>query len=76
MKDLEKKILEQFKKKMKMEDRNDLSISLDMEEANSNEYGIGFMFNNGAIITEKKDNGRVWQVTTYSTGRIKGIYEM
>ena len=69
-------IMVQFKKKMKMEDRDDLHISLDIEEANSDEYGLGFMFNNGAIITESKDNGRVWQVTTYGTGRIKQIYEM
>lgn len=65
MKDLEKKILEQFKKKMKMEDK-DLIITLD-----EGEYGE---FMNGAVIMEPK--GKVWQVTTYSTGRIKGIYEL
>ena len=76
MKELEQYILAQFKKKMKMEDRNDLSISLDMEEANSDEYGLGYMFNNGAVVSESKDNGKVWQVTTYSTGRIRQIYEI
>lgn len=68
MKDLEKKILEQFKKKMKMEGSNDLIISLDCDDFGN--------FENECEIIESKDNGRVWQVTTYSTGRIRQIYEM
>lgn len=68
MKNLEKKILEQFKKEMKMEDRNDLIISVDYDY-----YGN---FLNECEIMESHDYGKVWQVTTDSTGRIKGIYDM
>lgn len=75
MKDLEQYILAQFKKKMKMEDRNDLNIQLETEETITEE-GFGFRFINEAIITERKDNGKVWTITTYSTGRIKQIYEI
>jgi len=63
---MEKKILDQFKKKMRMENRNDLIITLDVDE-----WGE---FLNEAIIMEP--HGKVWNITTYSTGRILSICEV
>ena len=65
---MEEKILEQFKKKMKMEDRNDLAFSVDFENWDYGDYTCE--------VLERKDNGKVWTIECYSTGRIRKILEV
>lgn len=65
---MEQKILEQFKKKMKMEERNDLIISLDCDDFGN--------YLNTCEVMEKQTNGKVWDVITTRSGNIKSIYEL
>lgn len=65
---MEQKILDEFKKKMKMQDRTDLKIQLDTDDWGN--------YENECEIYEAANNGRVWNVTTTRTGKIKSIYEV
>lgn len=65
--EIEKYILEQFLKKVNI-DIDKISISLDTDDWGN--------YENEAIITERKDCGKVWNITTYSTGRIRCITEV
>lgn len=63
---MEKNIIEQFKKKMKLD--GDFTLILDIDE-----YGN---WEQEGTIMEKGDNGKVWAVTFYKTGKIKSIVEV
>ncbi len=65
---MEEKILNQFKKKMQMEDRTDLIFSVDWSNWRYGDYTCEIM--------ERADYGRVWSIECYSTGRIKSILEL
>ena len=61
-------IMGQFKKKMKMEDRDDLTLEIDFESWDYEDYTCE--------VIERKDNGKVWTIECYSTGRIRNILEL
>ena len=65
---MEQKILEEFKKKMKMQDRDDLRIHLDTDDWGN--------YEGECEIYEAADFGKVWNVITTKTGRIKDIWEL
>lgn len=65
---MESKILNEFKKKMKMEARSDLFITMDMGD-----YGEWLQT---CTIMEATPNGKTWDIVCYKTGKIKNIYEM
>lgn len=63
---MKEQILEQFKKKMKLD--GEFTLILDTDE-----YGN---WEQEGTIMEKGDNGRVWAITCYKTGKIKSIVEV
>ena len=65
--EIEKYILEQFVKKVNI-DIDKIRIELDTDDWGN--------YENEAVIIERKDNGKVWNVVTYSTGRIRCITEI
>lgn len=63
--EIEKYILEQFIKRTGI---SNVSVHLDTDDWGN--------YENEAEILERKDYGRVWNVITYSTGRIRQLVEM
>ena len=63
--EIEKYILEQFIKRTGI---TNVSVHLDTDDWGN--------YENEAEIVERKDNGKVWNVITYSTGRIRQLVEM
>lgn len=63
--EIEKYILEQFIKRTGI---SNVSVELDTDDWGN--------YLNEAEILERKDYGRVWNVITYSTGRIRKLVEM